>query len=151
MTDPKPKPKPKPKKSQPAPSDQERTGTRLPASYEGLGDLPLVASADVIAAHDGETVRVEGTYVQVDVRMAKIPPPRHVGHAAVELPDGRRVHLFPIWHEEGKRPAAETERFEGRRVIAVGTLHEQAPEEPHGGASPLVPTLDPVEALLPAD
>ena len=73
--------------------------------------LPAVTRRDQIDAHDGHRVRLIGRYVEIDVRMAPRPPPRLTGHVAIELADGARVTLLPVWHRDAPRPAYHWPRF----------------------------------------
>lgn len=145
MSDPKPKPK-KPKTRTPPP----RSTVVFGQAYEGADALPKVAAADQIAAHDGELVRLVGTYVQVDPRMAQIGGPRFDGHAAIKLSDGTRVSLLPLWHEGARRPLAETEAHDGKSVTVVAIVHATGPLDPRGGNSTTGPAVTDVEALYQA-
>jgi hypothetical protein len=112
--------------------------------------LPAVSRGDQIEANDGARVRVIGKYVEIDARMRQPPPPRHVGHAAIELSDGATVSLLPMWDPDALRPQAEADAFRDKQVEVVGVLHAIAPAEPHGGASPMNPALTQIEALRAA-
>jgi hypothetical protein len=113
--------------------------------------VPAVRGRADVSAHDGELARVFGTYREVDVRMRPEGEPRLVGHVAIELADGKRVSLLPVWDDDARRPEAEVARFRGRAVVVVGTVEERAPEDPDGGASPTGPCVWDVKALSLAE
>jgi hypothetical protein len=88
---------------------------------------------------------VEGTYVEVDMRMRQTPPPRHIGHAAVQLDDGTLVYLEPPWSKEAIRPPDERRTLTGKRVIATGAVHAVCPEPKQPMAHVSGPCITPVE------
>lgn len=93
--------------------------------------MPPVTTHDQIAALDGQTATVVGTYTQVDVRRRHprdTRPPQLAGHVALTLADGRKVYLEPIWSEAALRPEDERARFDGQTVAVTGTLHATMPE-----------------------
>jgi hypothetical protein len=125
----------------------EGRGHALPSDLGAAGALPEVRARAGLEQHDFDEVRLVGRYTEVDVRMKATPPPRHDGHVAIVLSDGAYVSLWPVWHAEARRPRAEIEHLRGHLVVVVGEAHARAPEEPHGGASPLGPCVDDVKAI----
>ena len=146
-----PQMKPPQMKSSNAPSPAPPRSQRAFATdAPGAAALPSVTRGDQIAANDGARVRLRGTYVEIDARMAQRPPPRYVGHVAIELADGARVSLLPVWDPDALRPEAEVASWKDQAVEVIGVLRARAPAEPHGGASPTNPAITGVEALRAA-
>ncbi len=144
---PPPPSKSSPKSEAPPP---KRSTHAFATDAPGAASLPAITRGDQIKASDGARVRVIGTYVEIDARMAQRPPPRYVGHAAIKLADGATVSLLPVWDPDALRPEAEAAAFRDTQVEAVGILRATAPAEPHGGASPIGPALTKIEALRAA-
>ena len=142
-----------PMKSKPpaATTTPARSQHVFPAEHPGAASLPAVRGVADLSAHDGELARVYGMYREVDARMRPSGAPRLVGHVAIELADGTRVSLLPVWDEDALRPEAEVARFRDRAVVVVGTVEKRAPEDPDGGASPLGPCFSDVKALSLAE
>lgn len=115
------------------------------------GDLEQCETGADVRANDGQRAAVAGTYEQVDVRQRTRGDPVYRGHAAVRLDDGTRVHLEPTWAQDAQRDDDEIERFEGRRVRAVGTVHEEPPDPPRPVAYVVAPCLCPVEQVEAVD
>jgi hypothetical protein len=130
-------------------SPPPRSPRTFPTDEPGADALPVVSRGDQIAAHDGARVRLIGTYVEIDARMAAIPPPRHIGHVAIRLADGAMVSLLPVWSADALRPEAEIAAFVDRAVEVIGVVWLRAPAEPHGGACPISPAITQVGALRP--
>jgi hypothetical protein len=128
---------------------RSRSQRTFPIDEAGAAALPAVTSRDQIDPSDGARVRLIGAYVQIDARMAAIPPPRHLGHVAIRLDDGTLVSLLPVWSFDALRPETEIASFEGRDVEVIGVLHAIAPREPHGGACPVSPAITDVGAIRP--
>jgi hypothetical protein len=109
-------------------------------------EVEVRRSSDLEPA-SGSRGAVIGVYRQVDVRQNAEGPPRHEGHAAVQLEDGIDVFLEPTWSDDALRPAEEIARCDGRQVRAVGTVWSSAPEPPEPVAAIVSPCLHPVEAV----
>ena len=109
--------------------------------------MPIVRTLDDVARLDGQRVRILGQYRRADVRMARFGSPVYRGHVIVALEDERPVALLPVWQDNARRPLDEVQRLHGQTVAVVGTIWAAAPEDPAGGASPIGPCVDDVEAL----
>jgi hypothetical protein len=111
--------------------------------------LPKITSWDSISENNEQTVRLVGKYTQIDVRKRPTAPPRYLGHVAIILEDNSRVLLYPIWHPSTIRPAAEIKQFEGKQVEVIGTLVEEAPENPGDPAMPnlILPCMIEVKSI----
>jgi hypothetical protein len=70
-----------------------------------------------IIATQGEVVRLEGIYIQNDVRM-KMENPKvlHSGHVAILMSDGTKVYLYPPTHELATRETKEIKALENKKV-----------------------------------
>jgi hypothetical protein len=112
-----------------------------------MAELPLCETLPDIQTFSGQRARVVGTYRQVDMRMRQKPPPRYVGHAAVELSDGTRVLLEPGWSQAAIRSAEERALYDGKRVEVTGVIHQRSPSPPEPAAHVVNPTVSPVETV----
>jgi hypothetical protein len=107
---------------------------------------------DDLRAADGKRVTVEGIYRATRIEMKKQPGTPKV-HAQVETPGGTLV-LGVYYMAEGRRPAEELARLDGKKVRVVGTLNVKPPTQtsPDGipMASMIEPCLSPVESVTEA-
>jgi hypothetical protein len=110
-------------------------------------DLPVVAHKADIDTYALEMVRVIGRYIQIDVRQRQRHSPVYSGHVALVLGDGTNVLLNPIWESAAKRSPDEITRYEGKRVIVIGTIYPQAPSSPENEANVLMPCLTDIVSL----
>lgn len=111
-----------------------------------MSELPLITSGDQIDAHDGQQVRLVGTYRVFDPRMRRRGPPRDDGFVVIALEDGVEVHLEPMWAEGGKRADDERSSLTGTVVTFEGSLAAIMPEGEIPVAQPQSPCL--VDASL---
>jgi len=112
--------------------------------------VTVVTTHDQIAALDGQTVTVHGTYTQVEARRRHprdTRPPDLQGHVALVLDDGRKVFLEPIWSPDALRPDDERARLTGQPVAVTGTLHATMPEPEVPVATLTAACLTPVTAV----
>lgn len=109
--------------------------------------LSLIRSGKNIPKHAGERVAVQGIYASIDLRRLYKPPPQYAGHVAIRLDDGETVLLEPSWHPDARRSNAEREAHEGRLVVAIGILHDEAPDAPDGTASVRMPCLSEIDSI----
>ncbi|HEY7876123.1 MAG TPA: hypothetical protein VIG64_13490 [Actinomycetota bacterium] len=105
--------------------------------------LPEIRSTDAIRAFNGAVVTVRGTY-------RAIPRPKKgssdMGRpnecAALELDDGTYVYLEPQDSAASARSPVELERFDGRAVVARGTIHAVMPSRGQSLINPCLADLD---------
>jgi len=112
-----------------------------------MATLPAISTSNDVHSYDGQRVQVIGEYRAADVRMARIGPKVLRGHAIIVLEDESCLAFLPIWDDNARRPADESISMQGKAVRVVGTVWTSAPEDPSGGASPIGPCIDDVEAL----
>lgn len=116
-------------------------------SQENMNTPRSVASLADIQPNHGAEVTVTGIYRQVDIRRKQKPPAQYRGHVAIELADGHRIMLEPSWSDAALRPAEERQRFDGKPVVVVGTLHATPPPPPEPVAALDMPCLSPVQRV----
>ena len=112
--------------------------------------VTVVTAHDQIAALDGQTVTVHGTYTPVEVRRRHprdTRPPDLQGHVALVLEDGRKVFLEPVWSPDALRPDPERAQLTGVAVAVTGTLHATMPEPEVPVASLTAACLSPVATV----
>lgn len=102
---------------------------------------PLVATKADVDRYDGDMVRVVGRYTEIDVRKAPTKTPAYDGHVAIELEDGTRVLLLPVWDQEAIRPPEEIAHCKDQQVVVEGTIAKTAPSSRDGRANLLMPCL----------
>lgn len=95
----------------------------------GVHDQGLVTCSSIAdcKSRDEQRVKVVGIYQKHN--FGKGPKPPWQGHGQLELGDGA-VMLGRYWHEESKRDLDEVERFEGKKVAAVGRFLAETPPRP---------------------
>lgn len=127
-----------------------RVTVEFPTSHAGAVALPEVRSLAALAAHDGDRVRIVGTWEALDVRMRPVGGAVYRGHVRVRLADeaSAAVLVMPMWSDEARRSVAEVRRYQGRTVAVVGTAVMRAPEAPDRRATAIGPCLITVEAVL---
>jgi hypothetical protein len=97
-------------------------------------DWPLVDTAEALAAHDGQLVRLKGTYRALKKSRSMRHDPVDLGHAAIIVGE-RSVQLGTL-----PRPPEERERLLGRTIVARGKLLMRPPlAYPPHVAQPLPP------------
>jgi hypothetical protein len=83
----------------------------------------------------GERVTITGIYHPVVLQKRPGPLPDHdrEGRSAttvsIDTVGGPSIMLEIYYSDRGERPAAERERFSGRRVRVTGTLHARTPPQ----------------------
>lgn len=108
--------------------------------------MATVTAHAQIAALDGRSVVVVGTYTQVEVKRRHprdTRPPEYVGHVALVLEDGRKIFVEPVWSDDAIRSEKERAELDGKPVAAHGVLHATMPE-------PEIPVAMPTAACLSA-
>lgn len=114
-----------------------------------MAEYPIVRVRADIEPNELEDVRLHGRYRQFDVRMRKTDEPLFTGHAVVELQDGARVLLEPIWDALARRPPQEIARFDGKLVAVVGLLFPVAPSshDDPGTANLSMPCVSDIQSI----
>ena len=112
-------------------------------------DPACCQTRDELRANDGKRVTVVGTYRATRVEMKKQPGKPNV-HAQIDTPGG--VLVLGIYYQaEGRRPAEELARLDGKRVRVVGTINVKPPTQtsPEGipMATMIEPCVSPVESV----
>ncbi len=132
-------------------AERELAATEVNEPTEGPGmdkaALPVVRTNEGIARHAGESALVRGTYVEVDVRQNRSPPPVLEGHVAIRLDDGTLVMLSPYWHDDVIRPKTERDLMRDGEVIAEGIINMPCPPNP-AGANLQIPCIYPLLYVL---
>lgn len=126
---------------------QPRSTRTYPDRFDGASSLPAVTTSTDVGTNDGAQVRLVGVYTELDARMKQDPPPVYAGHVAIELADGSKVTLNPVWHKDALRPEDEIKLLRGKRVEIVGMIFKRAPADPRGGASPIGPAIFDIKSL----
>lgn len=112
-------------------------------------DVPVVTTSKDIEDNEGELVHVVGMYRLMDVRKRADPPPVYKGHALVELEDGTRVCLMPPWSGDAIRPQEERDQYADQKVVVHGYIVGEAPPDPSGGASIVMPCMARITGVVP--
>jgi hypothetical protein len=122
-----------------------------------LGGDPTVKPApptccetrDELRANDGKRVAVTGIYRATRVEMKKQPDKPKV-HAQLETGAGPLM-LGVYYNAEGRRPADELAKLDGKKVRVTGTLNLKTPTQTSAGGVPMAtmtePCLSPVESV----
>jgi hypothetical protein len=106
----------------------------LPLMLCAAADWPLVDTSEAMRAHDGQLVRLKGTYRALKKSRSMRHDPVDFGHAAIVIGE-RPVQLGTL-----PRPPEERERLLGRTVVARGKLLMRPPMAyPPHMAQPLPP------------
>lgn len=107
------------------------------------------ATREELQANDGKRVVVVGTYKAMRVEMKKQPGKPPV-HAEVLTPGGPLV-IGVYYTAEGRRPADELKKLDGKKVRVTGVLRARTPMQtsPDGipMASMMEPCVSPVESV----
>jgi hypothetical protein len=107
--------------------------------------IPTVTDGQQLQQHLGQTVRLVGTYQQLNVHKRLDRPPTYRGNAYVTLDDGHAVALESL---SSVRDAAEIARFEGKRVQVIGTLF--GPSYNPSVASLVMPSISDIQSIEPS-
>jgi len=109
-----------------------------------VSELPVVRRYERAAfqALDGQRVRAEGLYEKTAVTKrpggAGEPDLGRPGCVALRLGEDRYALMLGVYYRpEGTRPVEEVQRFHGRRVAVVGTLHAFTPTHYAPGGIPM--------------
>jgi hypothetical protein len=103
-----------------------------------------IRSYEDFVSHIHQVVRVVGEYRQLDLRMDAAPPPQYRGQVEIVVEPRLSFVLESLRKPEGVRSTDEIARFEGHRVVVVGTV--EAPEFGEG-ASMMIPRLVKVQSI----
>ena len=102
---------------------------------------PLVRNARDVAEHNGKDATVVGLYRKIEMP-SKVPSspsnPRPEDYAQIVLDDYSVVYLEPYNTREARRPIAEREQFEDRRVRVSGKLYRRMPARGESLIAPCV-------------
>lgn len=100
-------------------------------------DIPQVAAAADLKRFDGDRVVAVGVYCAV-VRPIKGERRGAAAkdHAVLKLADDTDVYIEPLDSPRSRRKAAETRRFEGKRVHVHATAHVLMPSRGQGLVAP---------------
>lgn len=112
-------------------------------------EVACCQTRDELRANDGKRVTIEGVYRATRIEMKKQPDKPKV-HAQLETPGGMLV-LGIYYKAEGRRPAEELARLDGKKVRVVGVVKVTPPTQtsPDGipMASMIEPCISPVESV----
>ena len=115
-----------------------------------VAEATCCQSREELRAHDGKRVTVVGVYRATRIEM-KPQPHRPKLHAQLQTPGGMLV-LGIYYQPEGRRPAEELARLDGKKVRVVGTIRVRPPTQTSADgipmASMLEPCLSPVESVV---
>ena len=99
---------------------------------------------------DGRRGQVTGEY-RVIPRPARGNAPSPEDYAVVVLADGTSLFLETFATPLAQRPAAERQRFNGRRVRVVGTIHQRMPTLGQGPIGASIDDIQSIQEVAPAD
>lgn len=111
-------------------------------------ERPVVINRRDVSTHDGEDATVIGLYEAVEMP-SKVPSspasPRPKDYARIILADGAVVYLEAYNTPEARRPEAERQQFDLKRVRVNGKLHQRMPAR---GESLISPCLSEIVEIV---
>jgi hypothetical protein len=108
-------------------------------NQDDVSQRPVVMNRRDVAEHDGEDAEVIGIYEAVEMpsKVSSSPQnPRPKDYARIILEDGTIVYLEPYDTPEARRPEAERQQFNLKRVRISGRLHQYMPAHGESLSSP---------------